>query len=599
MGKNNYQSWSKTDLIKEIERLKERKKYGLVWEDKPEDVVKICRDKLPVVKEVKSKEIITAKNKPVNLLIEGDNYHSLSVLNYTHERKVDVIYIDPPYNTGNNDFIFNDKYVDPEDGYRHSKWLSFMEKRLRLAKNLLRDTGMIFISIDDNELAQIKLLCDEIFIEKNFINVISVKSKNIAGASGGGEDKRLKKNIEYLICYAKNYESFRRFNATYKKTDLISYINAMREKNISWKYTTVIVNFGKKVYLKTIKDGSGGDIRIFEHKDYRIESINSLAKKEKLSEEAAHRKYFDSIITTSAAQSSIRKRVWDAVGDKDTLYSIEYIPRSGRNKNKLTTLFYLGEKKRLVTWLKDTAELDKQGDMERKELYGTLWDGINWNNVNREGGVGLSSGKKPVELIKLILKHLDQQDLLVLDFFAGSGTTGHAVLELNKEDGGNRVFILCTNNENNICTRVCYPRIENTIKGYRTSKGKKVEGFGSNLKYFKTDFVDAEPTDKNKKKLTEQATEMLCIKEGTFEPVLDKKEFKIFKNSDHYTGIMFDQLAIPEFKGAIKDVKGKFSVYVFSLSDETFDEEFSDIKQKIKLAPIPEAILRVYRRIFK
>ncbi|GAH06826.1 unnamed protein product, partial [marine sediment metagenome] len=120
-----------------------------------------------------------------------------------------------------------------------------------------------------------------------------------------------------------------------------------------------------------------------------------------------------------------------------------------------------------------------------------------------------------------------------------------------------------------------------------------------NLKYFKTSFVDSEPTDKNKKKLTEQATEMLCIKEGTFEPVLNLKHFKIFKNSNHYTGVIFDQLAIPKFKKAIKNIKGKFSVYIFSLADETFEEEFTDVKQKMKLSPIPEAILRVYRRIFR
>ena len=137
------------------------------------------------------------------------------------------------------------------------------------------------------------------------------------------------------------------------------------------------------------------------------------------------------------------------------------------------------------------------------------------------------------------------------------------------------------------------------MRGYKNSKGNIINGLGGNLKYFKTDSVDAEPTDKNKKKLTEQATEMLCVREGTFETVLEKKKFKIYKNNSHYTGIIFDQLAISDFKKAIKDIKGKFSVYVFSLGDDTFDEEFEDIKQKVKLSPIPEAILRVYRRIFR
>ena len=182
---------------------------------------------------------------------------------------------------------------------------------------------------------------------------------------------------------------------------------------------------------------------------------------------------------------------------------------------------------------------------------------------------------------------------------------------MNKEDDGDRRFILCTNNQDEngghkICTDICYPRLKNAVFGYRSR-----QGLGGNLKYFKTDFVDYdEPTDKNKIKLTEQATEMLCVREGTFEKVVDNEKFKIFKNSDHYTGIIWDQAAIPTFKKAIKDIKGtpphqkfggggKFSVYVFSLGDETFDDEFKDVKQKVKLSPIPEAILRVYRRIFK
>lgn len=194
----------------------------------------------------------------------------------------------------------------------------------------------------------------------------------------------------------------------------------------------------------------------------------------------------------------------------------------------------------------------------------------------------------------------DRKNAVILDFFAGSGTTAQSVLNLNKEDGGNRQFILCTNNENNICTDVCYPRIKKVIEGYKNSKGDKVKGLGGNLKYFRTDFVDYnEPTDRNKIKLTEQATEMLCVKEGTFEPVVDNKRFKIFKNSNYYTGIIWDQTAIPEFKNKIKDINGKFSVYIFSLGDETFDDEFGDLKQKIQLSPIPEAILRVYRKIFR
>ena len=144
--------------------LLKQKKYGLVWENKPEDVEERLRAELPVLKEVKDKALLDGgEETPNHILIEGDNLEALTALTYTHENNVDIIYIDPPYNTGNKDFVYNDSFVDSEDGYRHSKWLSFMDKRLRIAKKLLSEHGVIFISIDDNEQARLKLLCDDIF----------------------------------------------------------------------------------------------------------------------------------------------------------------------------------------------------------------------------------------------------------------------------------------------------------------------------------------------------------------------------------------------------------------------------------------------------
>src|SRR5574344_982155 len=156
-----------------LELLNKQKKYGLVWEEKPEDVEERLRDSLPVFKEVKERAILSdSPDAPNHILIEGDNLEALTALSYTHEGKIDVIYIDPPYNTGNKDFIYNDSYVDSEDGYLHSKWLSFMHKRLKIAKSLLSSEGVIFISIDDNEQAQLKLLCDEIFGGDKFVATI-------------------------------------------------------------------------------------------------------------------------------------------------------------------------------------------------------------------------------------------------------------------------------------------------------------------------------------------------------------------------------------------------------------------------------------------
>ena len=563
MENKDYQNWSKTELIKEIKRLKKRKKYGLIWEDKKEEVVEMCKEKLPIVKEVKDKEIITDKNKPVNLLIEGDNYHALSVLNYTHEKKIDVIYIDPPYNTGNKDFIFNDKYIDKEDSYRHSKWLSFIEKRLRLAKNLLKDTGVIFVSIDDNEVAQLKLLLDNpsMFGEKNFISLLKWKKKKQPSYLHG----QVAGLMEYILVYG-------------KKITKVDNLSLDTRENINTRVDNSSNAISERVFKKDVRVKLPKEIEmikkgIYKNKTMQTEYLSNVLIKN-------GRTINDVIVRTRFRNN--QEQINEFI-EKDVLFITknfglrrDLLPRDLEKRKSITDL--------LLDW-GDNQDSDKElrNFFENKPF----------------------EYPKPVLLIKNLIKSVNFRDGIVLDFMAGTGTTAHAVLELNKEDGGNRKFILCTNNENNngngykIAEDICYPRIKKVIEGYKNLKGEWVEGLGGNLKYFKTDFVDAEPTDKNKKKLTDQVTEMICIKESTFELVLNQKDYKIFKNNNHYVGIILDQLVIPEFKKTIKGINGKFSIYVFSLSDETFDEEFSDVKQKIKLSPIPEAILKVYRRIFK
>lgn len=179
-----YDGWTRERLLEEVKKLKKRKKYGIVWEHKPEDVVEQCKRELPVLKEVKSKEIITDPTAPVNLLIEGDNYHALSVLNYTHKRKIDVIYIDPPYNTGASDWKYNNNYVDNDDSFKHSKWLSMMSSRLALAKNLLKKDGILVCAIDDNELGTLSLLLGEIFPAKIQNTVVIVNNPHAVARSG-------------------------------------------------------------------------------------------------------------------------------------------------------------------------------------------------------------------------------------------------------------------------------------------------------------------------------------------------------------------------------------------------------------------------------
>ncbi len=418
-----------------------------------------------------------------------------------------------------------------------------MEKRLKLAKNLLKDTGVIFISIDDNEVAQLKLLMDnpDLFGENNLVDCIVWEKKS--SAKGVPPINMLVNVHEYIFAYQRS----NKFSFIGEPRSLEGFDNPDNDPRGVWRNTNIKSTVKNKSQAFAITDPKTGNF-FTDTWAYSREEIERLIKENYL-------------IFPKNKNGQVRKKE-----------------------------FYNEFKKENIPIKSSWGLFDNQKNTEMlKDILGDT----------------LFLNPKPIDLLIYLLKSTTNKNAIILDFMAGSGTTAHAVLELNKEDGGNRKFILCTNNENNngngykIAEDVCYPRIKKVIKGYKNLKGEKVEGLGGNLKYFKTDFVDAEPTDKNKIKLTKQATEMLCIKEGTFEKVLDQKKFKIFKNSNHYTGIIFDQLAISTFKKVIKSIKGEFSIYVFSLSDETFDEEFADIKQKVRLSPIPEAILRVYRRIFK
>ena len=542
MAKKDYSGWSKEELVRELKKVEKGKKYGIVWEDKPEQVALLCKEKLPVLTEDKSKEIETDKDKPVNIIIEGDNYHALSVLNYTHKGKVDVIYIDPPYNTGNgNTFRYNDKLVDDEDPYKHSKWLSFMSKRLSLIKNILKRTGLVFISINDIEFSQLKLLCDEILGEKNFVACITWRQLHTVKNSA----RYFSKNTEYLLVYAKSIDS-------------INQLRQPLDKSESYTYDD--------------NDGKG---------KYKLDPLSARNKN------IEYEFYFDKW-----------KLKWKAPKGSYPRYSQETLKR----------MFESGE----IAWKSGWKEPKAKRYLSRVQEGvppSTFWDGseVGFNaTATGELAVVLSRDSflspKPTGLIKRCVEiGAKDKDAIILDFFAGSGTTGHAVLDLNKEDKGNREFILCTNNENNICTEVCYPRVKKVIQSLvKESNGKLIKNMPGNLKYFKTDFVDAEPTDRNKRRLVNKSTEMLCLKEECFDELKKGHEFKIFKNSqEKYLGIIYDDEGIDEFKKEAKKLKKKFIVYVFSLDDSAREEEFKDVEKLVELKPIPAVILNVYKRIFK
>ncbi|MFA6082073.1 MAG: site-specific DNA-methyltransferase [Patescibacteria group bacterium] len=392
-----------------------KQKLELTWIGKNNPEYDIANIEPRILEE--NPELSNCANDPntENMIIHGDNLLALKALLPEYEGKIKCIYIDPPYNTGN---AF--EYYD--DSVEHSTWLSLMKPRLELLRMLLKEDGIIFIQIDDVEQPYLRVLMDEVFGRNNFINTISVNSKVSAGASGGGEDIRLKKNIEYILVYCKETNSFLPFEPVYKETELMSYIARMKDDEKSFKYTSVLYKIDNVVPYKIIKDGSGDDIVISEVKSYDIKSVKQIAQLEGISENEVYIKYFDKIITTTNAQTSIRTRVWDATDSENNMFIASYSPKSGRNKDNKIDIIFMGKQKVLVIWLKDTATLLK-GKIYKKEKIGTYWDGFSWINVTKEGGVLFPNGKKPESLLQRIIRMSTNEDDIVLDSFLGSGTT--------------------------------------------------------------------------------------------------------------------------------------------------------------------------------
>ncbi|MGX7131046.1 site-specific DNA-methyltransferase [Enterococcus songbeiensis] len=364
-----------------------------------------------------------------NLIIKGNNLLALHTIKELYTGKIQLIYLDPPYNTGNDSFDYNDRF-------NHGAWLTFMKNRLEIAHELLSDTGYIVIQTDDTEQSYLKVLMDSLFGRENYVNTVSVLFKNIAGASGGGEDKRLKKNVEFLTIYAKQYEQANIFNNVYDYKEVGQLVEEMRNSGVSWKYTSVLVDAGDKTYIGNTLDGSGDEIKIFKRTNFIVKSISQLMREENISESEAYNRYGKLAFQTAMPQSSIRPRVMEKYRELEmepnNLVSIEYIPRTGRNKGLLYEQFYKGDNFRLFAWLKDVTE-DIDGILYKKEKLGTFWNYVGeTKNVNKEGQVEFPNGKKPERLLGNIIEMTTQEGDLVLDFFMGSASTQATALKMNR-----------------------------------------------------------------------------------------------------------------------------------------------------------------------
>lgn len=411
-----------------------------------ERVVVECENNFPTLGHINNKDIFSNNFIKPNYLIEGDNYHILQCLNYTHKGKIDVIYIDPPYNTGNKDFLYNDKFVNNDDSYRHSKYLNFMEKRLRLAKNLLSNSGSIFISIDDHEQANLKILCDEIFGENNFIKCLIWESGKPYGFKA--TTTTWPKCHEYILHYAKQWKS------------------------------------------------------IFYKPTYELKPNN-------------------------------------------------------KNKPILT------------------------GSIIKAKENGTY--SMDWVTCAKKESVGFGTGQKPIALIKKLLMSVSKESSTILDFFAGSGTTGVAVDQLNKEDNGKRNFILCTNNENHIMDKFTYPRI----------KKQKIP-----IYFYKTFLIPHEKkiNDIDRQLLSKHLGELIGIKEDTPETIEINNYYHLLKNNNNTknTLIYFNE-DLYKWEEALNKISANCQLYKFSY--EPIEKYKFNVKRHIvEINDIPEPIIKMYAR---
>lgn len=567
-------------IISEIENELEEKKYGLNWEEHEEKVDIELKYKIPVFREMKNKQIQVNSDLKYNFLIEGDNLHCLYLLQKTHKHSIDVIYIDPPYNTGNEDFIYNDNYIDKEDSFKHSKWLSFMHKRISLAKQLLSKTGVMFIHIDEHEVAQLKMLCDELFTENNVDVVIWQKNDSKVDRNTNSKIIHRFKNIhEYLIiCYRNKADT--KFN---KMMKLPSWKNKQKNQDNDprgpWSSGIISFNEGHKnedknsPYYYTVKTPSGKEYTrhwfVLKHEFEELRADNRI-----------------------------------------------HFPRNGSGVPRLKT-FENEEKEYYMESILRGVGTSSSAKDELAEILG-----------DREA----FDTPKPVKLVKEMIRIASNKNSIILDFFAGSGTTGQAVLELNKEDNGNRKFILCTNNEikpireldyihnkgymleynpsrtvksktiknkiddfmeknkeiqnrifketseyedYGICRDITYPRLKTVITGVKKDGTEYLKKTEQNMKYYKIEYINRYPEDNYlSNELQNYIVELIQLENG-----IDKNDKSIY--------IAFDNEKLEKFlrEGNLAECKVIYKDMNILLSNK--EVEIIE-KNRIKCIDIPE-----------
>lgn len=596
-----------------IKILRENKTYGLVWERNPEDAYEILRDKIAVFSEQKDKRILSDDpSAPNHILIEGDNLHVLSSLCYTHEGKLDLIYIDPPYNSGATDWKYNNNYVDENDSYKHSKWLSMIENRLLIAKRLLNpQNSVLIVTIDEKEYLHLGCLLEDLFPSAHMQMVSSVI--NTAGATRQNEFAR---TDEYLF---------------------FVYIGESRPQPLLLDREWLIGKSSNqgKITWDSLKRAGGHNKRshspgcfypIFVSEDgQQIVEVGDVLP-ENVSRESVIAPM--GCVAIWPMQNDGIEGCWQTSPDKlkilikkgfvklgrftgDNSMAISYLKRG--EQQKVESGFYQ------ITGHRPDGSIIVNDDIQDAPfLPGTQWN-IPSHNAKQNGtillndiiGKDMFSFPKSLYAVHDALRFFvaDKPNAIILDFFAGSGTTMHATMMLNNEDGGHRQCILVTNNESNICEDVTYVRNKKVIEGYTSTKGKPVEGLTkNNLYYFKTELHDRNLTHQNKKSLFQALTGVICIKEDCFIEsdtfggldLSGKSQLIRYFEDRNRVLFIYDSRVIPF---VVKEIsKMPFSdnlikIYVFADGIYPYKEDFQSVLNKVDLFAMPGAMINALKYI--
>lgn len=561
----------KTSLL---ELIRGHKKYGLVWEEKPEDIEDKLRDELPVLVERNDEKVhpIISDNPeaPNHLIIEGDNLAALTELSYTHSGKIDVIYIDPPYNTGSKEreggFFYNDDFVDSDNEYFHSKWLCFMSKRLKIAHKLLSERGVIFISIDDNEQANLKILCDEVFGKNNFVGTYFWKRTSTPPALS----YKIRRKLEYVICYQKTNIPQRTFAQGYIDGGDVPLLNTGNPEGI--------LNFPVGSMRFNLPDGT------YTHSpSYKIRLLEEVVV-----ENGRNANAFRASGHFKWSQANLEREVSE--GTYFLIKSRQFSPRF-QKATKATKV--------------PSNIIDEEVGVGTNEDAQKEMDYLNMT----------FSYAKPSSLVKFLIKmpFWAEKDIIVLDFFAGSGTTLHAVMELNSEDEGKRTCILCQREDqipgkdSFICSDITYERNRRLIEKFINADNVPTNIYSNNnLRYYRTEFLPRERSVKNMRDLVHASTGLLCIKNDLYTEApfggrkMNPKYARYFENGEKRMLVIYEEQAIPTIAKIIETIPNdgeKILVYVFSHGSYAFNDEFVEVAHRVELCALPQAIYDAYHKV--